>query len=898
MRKTIVFVFALVVGIFFSLELAIGQITIQCIPGPPSGGGVTPIPGGGNPNCCDLEYGDFGFKIDGNPIGSGLQFYFIDATQNGISTKLTCGINPQPDNANYITITSDGYYFSWSSTLGIDAIIVKGGSESNIYVYVPESKGDTQLHAPINPKNSMPYGISHIEFCFDYELDVTKSANTTYTRTYNWTITKDVTPATWELFKGDDGTSQYTVSVDKTGYTDSDWAVNGTITITNNTPFSAEISGVSDEISGGITVTPDCGISFPYTLAAGQSVNCTYSSPLPDKTSRTNAATVTTDETVYPVGGGNATADVIFGEPTTKVNDEINVTDTNGKSWGPVSDDATWTYDVTFSEADTINNVATITETGQSDDATVMIRIYELKVKKVGKAAFKRSYNWNLEKSSDPASVTISAGQSIQVTYTITANATSSDHDWALKDTITVVNDAPIDATVDSLADVIYPVPPTPDVADSIVAKMDESFIFPLTVKANDSLKVYFSANLPDASARTDTATAFMVNYSYKYDGTKEANEDTTTYSGVAEIDFSATEPELINECIEITDSRPEFGPDPLVNTDVIEVCHDDGLPVTFTYYINIGPYALCGEYTVENTASFVTKDDDNDTDASGSDSYTVPVSVPCGGCTLTPGYWKTHSSYGPAPYDDTWEKLPNGEETPFFLSNQTWYQVLWTQPKGGNVYYILAHQYIAAKLNFLNGANPSAAQSAFNSATTLFNTYTPAQAAALKGSAKNTWTNLATILDNYNNGLIGPGHCDEDDNTGDSGIKLNDASGQSSEKSKEKTVEKIENDETEALKDESNKPKFDLNNASDQPEIDIVNEVPKEYSLMQNHPNPFNPSTTISFNLPIDTKATLTIYNISGQRVATLVSDYLNAGHHSYQWNIPNNLPAGVYFY
>ena len=134
------------------------------------------------------------------------------------------------------------------------------------------------------------------------------------------------------------------------------------------------------------------------------------------------------------------------------------------------------------------------------------------------------------------------------------------------------------------------------------------------------------------------------------------------------------------------------------------------------------------------------------------------------GGCTLTPGYWKTHSMYGPAPYDDTWASI--GEDTPFFLSGQSYYEVLWTTPQGGNAYYILAHAYIAAELNFLNGADPSAAQAAFDEATALLGTYTPDELAGLKGKAgKETraqFIALAEILDAYNNGLIGPGHCSE----------------------------------------------------------------------------------------------------------------------------------------
>ncbi len=133
------------------------------------------------------------------------------------------------------------------------------------------------------------------------------------------------------------------------------------------------------------------------------------------------------------------------------------------------------------------------------------------------------------------------------------------------------------------------------------------------------------------------------------------------------------------------------------------------------------------------------------------------------GGCTLTPGYWKTHSEFGPAPYNNTWAQLPDGASTTFFLSGKTYYQVLWTSPRG-NAYYNLSFHYIAAGLNFLNGADPTAAQAAYNDATVLFNTYTPAQIGALKGNnaLRQQFINLAGILGNYNEGIIGPGHCDD----------------------------------------------------------------------------------------------------------------------------------------
>ena len=130
-------------------------------------------------------------------------------------------------------------------------------------------------------------------------------------------------------------------------------------------------------------------------------------------------------------------------------------------------------------------------------------------------------------------------------------------------------------------------------------------------------------------------------------------------------------------------------------------------------------------------------------------------------GCTRSKGYWKTHSIYGPAPYDSGWAAL--GEDSTFFLSNQTNYEVMWTPPSGGNTYYMLAHQYIATAINILNGADPSEVQEAFDDATDLFNAYTPEEIGALKGNnpIRQEFNSLKSMLAQYNGGEIGPGSCE-----------------------------------------------------------------------------------------------------------------------------------------
>lgn len=73
--------------------------------------------------------------------------------------------------------------------------------------------------------------------------------------------------------------------------------------------------------------------------------------------------------------------------------------------------------------------------------------------------------------------------------------------------------------------------------------------------------------------------------------------------------------------------------------------------------------------------------------------------------------------------------------------------------------------------------------------------------------------------------------------------------------------------------------------------------EIPITYSLAQNFPNPFNPSTTIQFLLPESGDVTLKIYNLLGEEVKTLIDEYKEMGNHSVHFNA-NNLASGMYLY
>ena len=77
---------------------------------------------------------------------------------------------------------------------------------------------------------------------------------------------------------------------------------------------------------------------------------------------------------------------------------------------------------------------------------------------------------------------------------------------------------------------------------------------------------------------------------------------------------------------------------------------------------------------------------------------------------------------------------------------------------------------------------------------------------------------------------------------------------------------------------------------------------LPLEYSLNQNFPNPFNPSTSISFSIPKDGNVNLSVFNLNGHRVKDLINGNINAGIHTVTWNGFNSdgkpVSSGVYLY
>jgi hypothetical protein len=125
--------------------------------------------------------------------------------------------------------------------------------------------------------------------------------------------------------------------------------------------------------------------------------------------------------------------------------------------------------------------------------------------------------------------------------------------------------------------------------------------------------------------------------------------------------------------------------------------------------------------------------------------------------CTATLGFWKNH----PALWDQAGEKTVLTTTT-FFNSGQNYLTILGTPSAGGNAYIILAKQYIAAVLNTNGGASGNASVDAAIAGAAAYFAAAPAGIPNPIDPTRSQLLGWATTLDQFNNGVIGPGHCSD----------------------------------------------------------------------------------------------------------------------------------------
>jgi hypothetical protein len=155
------------------------------------------------------------------------------------------------------------------------------------------------------------------------ELALSQDAKPTFTRTYEWDITKTSEVISLTLGVGESVMVPYMVTATATGYNDTNFAVSGTITIFNPAPMAAELTAVTDLISPDIAADVTCPAGLTVPAAVGGvpgELECTYSASLLDAETRTNTATATLQNYDYASDGtSTASGTTDFDSPEVSV---------------------------------------------------------------------------------------------------------------------------------------------------------------------------------------------------------------------------------------------------------------------------------------------------------------------------------------------------------------------------------------------------------------------------------------------------------------------------------------------------------------------------------------------------------------------------------------------------
>ena len=454
-------------------------------------------------------------------------------------------------------------------------------------------------------------------------------------RTWNWTINNTVDVNQWNLLQGDEASSNFTVTVDKTTSSDTG-ALKCTIKVKNiddddsTQGLRIKISiykvvkkygiDTNQEILNDATVD----VSSNPVLSPNEWGTYTYTYTFPslpangDRFRFISEAFIDNGTTF----GGSATShsDIIqFGNTVTStVNDTIQVSSTDSPAGSPwtFSNDGSQTYSKTFGAAvgtGSYGSTATITQTGQASTATVAIDRKSLDVSKTATATYKTKYNWDITKTSPTSSMDLYLGHTANINYSVSVTATPQDVDFNATGIITVKNNSSqVNALLTGVADVL------PSGIGSVV--ITDASEFPYTLAKGATLTLHYTATLPDKSSVVNTAKATAKTYRYSKSGGTivKAEIGTKEYTGTANITFGSTPTELIDETATVTDSLHGS-----LGTLTAPASESGFAP--FTYQLPAGPFTALGTYQLINTATLTT----NDTGTVKTSTKTVDITVP-----------------------------------------------------------------------------------------------------------------------------------------------------------------------------------------------------------------------------------------------------------------------------
>ncbi len=446
----------------------------------------------------------------------------------------------------------------------------------------------------------------------DYDdLTVTKTAQTSFVRDWDWDIDKVAEEDYLEVPAGEDGTFTYDVTVTPEGPVDSGFTVAGTITVTN--PNDVAFTGVDvlDSLPAG-TCTVTGGTDA--TVGANDSLTLAYScapTAATAATTGTNTVTATWSTAAFPgtSGTATATADFDFADAEiTEVDRFVTVTDSDydlstypgGNTFDATDGEVVLTYDLTwpstpgecveFPNTATIGNAAgplfaPLVVNESSTEVVTLCAGLDLEVAKNVVVSFDRTYLWEIDKEADETTVTVDpATGTATVGYTVTATPTgSSDAGWAMQGTVTVANP-------NEWLDITADVTDTVDVGGGAVCTVAGGT--DVLIEAGETVDLSYTCSFvtqPSYSG-TNTATATWAD---------TVPTPSASATGTADIEPGDWAQTPINATVDVVDDQTDPANPVELGT---ATWNAEGTPTVFTYSLtHEGVPGTCVEFT--NTA-------------------------------------------------------------------------------------------------------------------------------------------------------------------------------------------------------------------------------------------------------------------------------------------------------
>jgi len=459
----------------------------------------------------------------------------------------------------------------------------KGGVAGECTDYTNTAYVDLAQQGVANPQASATATV-----CVEDELEVTKTVQASFGRSYDWLIDKSVDDTHVELTGDGDATFHYTVKATPDGWTDSGYTMGGTISVTNPNTYAdgAVTAQVTDvpEVGGGATCTVAGGQSV--TLEPGQTRTLSYACSFTGRPQDgTNSATATwTGPDQEQRSSWSGAVPVSF-TPTGGANREVEVTDSlttdsviGTAYWNAEREPTVIEYHLTHDGEEgrcvDYTNTARITQTGQSDSETVTVCDQDdLVVTKTAHASYDRAYRWDITKVADRTRVETVGGKTARVHYAVEVSPDGyTDSGWEMSGAVTVLNPNEYKSVPVHLDD-------RPDVGEGVTCDFGDAE--DLLVEAGETRTFTYTCSFDEQPA---------------YDGSNTVLVDWGKGRVYASTDVSFESDHETNRTVTVTDDRLDPSELGQVTWDESEV---------FEYALDLeAPVGACE--TVTNTAAIV----------------------------------------------------------------------------------------------------------------------------------------------------------------------------------------------------------------------------------------------------------------------------------------------------